>query len=464
MFKSNALKSLVVGILILAMSIPLILVSEVIKERAEYSDSTKLEISQDWGGPQKLLGVALEIPVTAEVEVTRTEALLDPTTSEVLLDENGTTRTRQITSTETVPQPSLFISPNQYTQSVDIKSEQRQRGIFKVPVYRGSADLVFDFDLSDIEANLAANEILNYEEAKILLGLQTNQSLRGAITLSAGDQSIGFEPMSGNAGLVASLGDPRGIDRFSTRLDFNGAQNFSATASGRTTKTTLTSDWAHPSFFGDFLPDRHEITEDGFTAEWTIPHLARSIPLITREMPFAVLAGSAEFGLSFFEPNDFYQQSYRAARYGILFVGLTFLTILLLDIRSDKPVHAVQYLMVGLAQAVFVLLMVSVAEHIGFGPAYALAAIATIALVTAYAQFGMKFGRRSWAVAAVLSLIYGVLFFILSSEDIALLTGSILSFIAIAAMMYVTKDEDWSDLGKTINDATKVGEPQPTQS
>jgi inner membrane protein len=238
------------------------------------------------------------------------------------------------------------------------------------------------------------------------------------------------------------VGDPRGVAGYGLSLGFNGAQSLFVAPVGRDSHVTLSSDWPHPSFSGAFLPDSSEISETGFTAVWTIPHLARALPQVARQ-DFDAAARSEAFGVRFFEPNDFYQKAYRAARYGILFIALTFLTVLLIETRTGKPAHPVQYILIGLAQSTFVLLMVAYAEQIGFGPAYLLAAGATIALLVMFGALALRLGRRTWVLAAMLILLYAVLYLILQSADFALLAGSTLAFAAIAFTMYATRNEDW---------------------
>jgi inner membrane protein len=145
----------------------------------------------------------------------------------------------------------------------------------------------------------------------------------------------------------------------------------------------------------------------------------------------------------FLTPNDFYQKAWRASRYGLLFIGLTFLTILLLERGAARPAHPVQYLMVGLAQATFVLLMVAYAEQIGFGPAYAAASAATIGLIAVFGATGLSLGRKAVGLGGVLTLLYGVFFLILRSTDYALLAGSTLAFLALAGTMLLTRNETW---------------------
>lgn len=63
--------------------------------------------------------------------------------------------------------------------------------------------------------------------------------------------------------------------------------------------------------------------------------------------------------------------------------------MLLIEGTREKPVHPVQYILIGLAQAIFTLLMLAYAEQIGFGPAYlASAGGAVIVLLTLFASWG----------------------------------------------------------------------------
>ena len=133
----------------------------------------------------------------------------------------------------------------------------------------------------------------------------------------------------------------------------------------------------------------------------------------------------------------------QCSQYLPCFIGLTFLTILLLDRTSERPAHPVQYLMVGLAQSVFILLMVAYAEQIGFTAAYALAATATIGLLGLFGATALKLRRRSGILIAMLTTVYAVLFLILRSADFALLAGATLAFVALALTMWLTRNEDW---------------------
>lgn len=427
---------LIVGLLALLMFIPLFFVSAVINDRAEFSRQAVREVGAEWGGSQLFSGPMLIIPVEGPVTFTDTVSVTDPATGQV--------RQEPRTRTEIRPRSSVYLLPRRFDLDIATATQMRSRGIFDVTVYTGEAEAGFDFDTDAAAGLMGEGETLLWDQAFLRFSVTENRALRGDTALSVDGRDVPLEPRAdGIAGVTAALGDPRDAGDFSLTLGFNGATDLAATPMGHTTVVTMTSDWPHPSFFGAFLPDASAITEDGFEASWTIPHLARPLPQAAREDFDGIARQNSAFGVRFFQPNDFYSQAYRAARYGILFIALTFLTVLLIEGRSGSPTHPVQYILIGLAQSIFVLLMVSYAEQIGFGPAYALSAAATTVLLTLFGAVGLKLGNRSAVLGVMLAVTYGVLYLILRSADYALLAGSTLAFLALALTMYMTRNEDW---------------------
>ena len=448
MFQSTGFRFIAVGLLALLMFIPLNLVSSVVNDRATYSRQTVTEISREWGGAQQISGPVLVIPVTEDVTYDRRREAVDSTSGLTLRDENGKPVFEHFEETLTENRPSVYLFPETLDIAISSTSQTRNRGIFEVPVYTADVDIAFDFKAVSATQALNGKEVLHWSDARIDIHLTSNQALRGEAQLTSPGGPLTLEPIatgskSASGGITASPGDPRQSGPYALTLSLNGAQHLAATATGRTTRLAITSDWPDPSFFGSFLPDSREVNENGFAAAWTVPHLARALPQISREALDQSARRIASMGVRFITPNDFYQKAYRSARYGILFIGLTFLTILLLDRVGDKPAHPVQYLMVGLAQSVFVLLMASYAEQIGFGAAYLLASVATIGLLTIFGSTALKLGKRTTTLAAMLLIVYAVLYLILQSADYALLAGSTLAFLALAGTMWLTRNEDW---------------------
>jgi inner membrane protein len=106
-------------------------------------------------------------------------------------------------------------------------------------------------------------------------------------------------------------------------------------------------------------------------------------------------------------------------------------------------VHPAQYILVGMAQIIFYLLLLSLAERIGFDLAFLIAGFATVLLLAANA--GWIFASRMQGVRAFgcFALLYSLIYLLLRLQDNALLVGAIASFTAVAAAMYFTRGIDW---------------------
>jgi len=124
-------------------------------------------------------------------------------------------------------------------------------------------------------------------------------------------------------------------------------------------------------------------------------------------------------------------------------VGLVFLAYFLFETLSGKRVHPAQYLLIGLAQVIFYLLLLSIAERIGFDGGFAIAAAATVGLISAYAGWVFESRRQGFIALVAFTLLYGLIYVLMRLEDFALLVGAVTSFAAIAAVMYFTRRLDW---------------------
>ncbi|MGH1367710.1 MAG: cell envelope integrity protein CreD [Maritimibacter sp.] len=444
MRRSLGMRFLIVAVLTLLMGIPLLMASGVIQDRKNYSRNTLTTVGAEWGGKQVVTGPILIVPVQKTEILSVKQDVIDDTTGVVKLDDKGFPIQRIVEVSNTTSRDPVYLMPGTFDVEVNSKTQTRHRGIFNVPVYTAGIDMDFDFPTELIEASLKEGEEARWAGATLVLYVSSNAALRGETILTQGDKPLAIEPLasSDNSGITALLGDPRNGGSYHLDIGLNGAQSFEIAPVGRTTKVNMTSDWPHPSFQGGFLPDSSEISEEGFSAVWTIPHVARTLPQISREN-YRSTAARASFGYRLFQPNDFYQKAHRATAYGILFIALTFLTVLLVDRVNDKPAHPVQYILIGLAQSTFVLLMVSYAEQFGFLIAYLIASGAVTILITLFALVGLKLGARAWVLGAMLIVLYAVLYLILESTDYALLAGSTLAFVAIAATMWFTRNEEW---------------------
>jgi inner membrane protein len=242
--------------------------------------------------------------------------------------------------------------------------------------------------------------------------------------------------------------------------DVRGNGSLSLTPQAGDTIWRMKSPWPHPSFRGAFLPERREVTADGFQATWRVGNLALGQSLVAAG-PAGVASGGApdtaegaqadpsarQAGVSLIEPVDLYSQVDRAAKYGFLFIGFTFLAFLLFDLIGGARVSGVEYLLVGAALILFFVLLLAFAEVVGFTLAYLVASAAIIGLETAYSAAVLASWRRAAFIFGLLSALYGVLYILLSLEAYSLLIGSLLLFAALAAVMYLTRHLNWGGAG-----------------
>ncbi|MCK0168136.1 cell envelope integrity protein CreD [Jannaschia sp. S6380] len=432
--RSAGFRFLVVGLLTLLMFVPLFFAGSIVQERNFHAEQTRLSVGREWGGPQTLTGPYLVIPVEGDVTRQERRQRTDPATGEITV-ETVTLRERGRVS-------SVLLLPDMLRLGADTRTDIRRRGIFEVPVYSADIDIEMRFDLSRVEDALRSGERLLPAAAVLRLGLTGNAGLRGEARVAGPDGALELEPYgdAGAGGIQGATGALTGTADFTIALQLNGAQEILVVPVGRDNDVTMSGDWPDPGFTGAFLPDAHEVGPEGFAARWSVPHLARTLPQVSRGD--GLVDANSAFGTAFVQVNDFYQKAWRAARYGILFIALTFLTVLLLD-RKDRPTHPVQYILIGLAQSVFILLMVGYAEQVGFTPAYVGSAAATIGLLTLFGWIGLKLGTRTWVLGALLVVLYAVLYLILRSTDLALLAGATLAFAALTLTIILTRNEDW---------------------
>jgi inner membrane protein len=107
----------------------------------------------------------------------------------------------------------------------------------------------------------------------------------------------------------------------------------------------------------------------------------------------------------------------------------------------------------------FFVLLLAFAERIGFGLAYLIAAGATTTVIAGFV--GTVLASRIKAAIAALSLTgsFGLLYAILQLEDLALLAGAVVGFIALSLVLFATRRVDWSGIGSRLAPPTSVPAP-----
>jgi inner membrane protein len=213
------------------------------------------------------------------------------------------------------------------------------------------------------------------------------------------------------AGVSLEAGAP--LD-FSITLPLQGTGELRVTPVGRESAVRIRSSWPHPAFIGDFLPLTRAVSDAGFDARWQTSFFATNLEQLARDCARRAdcrLAGRAtpQLGVALIDPVDHYARTQRATRYAVLIIALTFAGFLLCEVLAGIPVHPVQYGLVGLALALFHLLLLSLSEHFGFAAAYALATLASVALLGVYLTAVLRSRLLGAGFAAGLGLLLGLL-------------------------------------------------------
>jgi inner membrane protein len=279
-----------------------------------------------------------------------------------------------------------------------------------VPVYTADASFAATFDASRLATAAPAGSRIRWADARAYLGLT---DLRGAkeasltlnghvIELAPSEQTYpiatsangGYTPRNNGQRLVGGpipwLADAHDKPFDATaRLRISGAQRVALAAFARDTTIDLSGDWASPSFDGGASPDTRQVSKTGFTATWRIPFLARGAAGAGVDLSFDTVISTSP-GATLLDPANPYQAVQRALKYAPMFIGLVFLTYFLFEVTSGARAHPAQYVLVGLAQSVFYMLLLSVSEQLGFNGGFAVAAVATVLALSLYA--GSVFG------------------------------------------------------------------------
>jgi inner membrane protein len=430
--RSMGFKAMLMGILILVMLVPAALVRQVVRERSSRAEEVEWEILQSWGGELQFAGPVLRIPCSRIEEVR-------------LKDDKG----RETTEYRQSPFD-LWVSPATLEMSMDMESMRKSRGIFSVPVFSGTLEMSGVFEVTEALASLSRNETAWPGDAELVVSIANQKGLRGLEQALWKDSPLEFKP--GNSGLDLLNGGihaPAAIksgerSSFKLNVSVQGGRRIWMLPLGETTHVTMAADWPAPSYQGEHLPGSQSLDASGFEAAWDISYLSRGIPLYWRGSETATdKLAEGFFGVDFFEVLDRYTLNDRATKYAILFIVVPFLALFMLELFTRRVLHPIQYLLAGIANMVFYLLLLSLSEHIPFGAAYLASAAAVGVMVFLYSWSIFKDVKKAWYMGPVMGTSYLYLFITLQSEDWALLIGALGAFGVTALVMFVTRNVNW---------------------
>ncbi|HEY2467958.1 MAG TPA: cell envelope integrity protein CreD [Terracidiphilus sp.] len=429
--RSMGLKLFIVCALALAMTIPAFFVDDLVDERTHRANDVLREICSHNGGQQTFLGPTLAIPYTVPAQ-------------------SAAERTRH---------GIYLVFPAQASAALKTTTEERRRSLFKVPVFQADLNFISSFDLTGVPAAAPQNAELDWPHAEFIVGVTDARGALSDGTLTADGKTITLAPatIAENLSLGADVNQKLKLTLFgaasagvqpnskftaTASMRFSGAQRIAVLAFGKTTQLTMQGDWPDPSFDGGFLPVTRSVSSAGFTADWSVPFIARGVRAEGDGTTLDGLEATA-LGVSFVELADPYQSVTRSLKYILLFLGLIFLSYFVFEVTTGKRVHPAQYALVGVAQIIFYLLLLSVAERIGFDFGFLIAGGATVTLLSLNAGWVFASRLQVFRSGVVFTLLYTLIYMLLRLEDNALLVGAIASFLTVAVAMYLTRSIDW---------------------
>ena len=420
-----------IGLIIVLLMIPNTLIKDLIQERNHNQRSVISEVSSKWGNEQQVVGPVLTVPYKTYFE-----------NKDGVVFENI---------------KHCHFLPEQLNINGDINPENRKRGIYNVVLYQALINCQGWFEQPDFDKFGIKKENILLDKAFLQVSIPDMGGINDKITIKYDNQSYRMEPgIDKINGFRSGVKIPIVLNTEKEALDFkfdlnlNGSNAITFGPIGKETIVNLNSKWGSPSFMGSFLPDNHELSEDGFTASWKILDLNRNYPQSWMDDKQDLLQSS--FGLELMQPVDEYAKNFRSAKYALLVISLTFMLFFFFEVLNKQKVHPMHYIFIGLAISIFYILLLSLSEHFGFNTAYFISSWAIIGLIGTYSSTILETKFLALILSVILCAIFGFIYTILQLEDFALLAGSIGLLLVLASVMYYSRNIDWSKIGKVSSE------------
>lgn len=425
------IKLALIGTLTLLLLIPSTWIQSIIVERQVRQDEVKKEISDKWSGSQLLEGPVLVLPYKQ------------------LVSEKDTAG--KVTYKDAMT--NVYILPETINIVSKANTEILHRGIFDAVVYDTKIRVNGKFSPMEMKKSGINPANILWDKVKLDIGLSDLKGLKNNPLITLGDTAYNVEPdftslklFTNNLIILPNLSANKNtaLD-FSFDLDLRGSNELNFQHVGKSTSVKVEGSWNNPSFTGRYLPEDRQVNDNGFVATWKLPHFNRPFAQqwIEDDAQMHSSKNDASFGVKFILPVDQYQQTMRSAKYAILVILLTFISLFFTEILNKRKVHLLQYVLIGAAMTIYYTLLLSFSEQVGFTIAYVIASVATVALVGTFIAALLNKKKPAIIFSSILSVFYSFIFVIIQLQDLALLFGSIGLFIVVAVLMYLSAKIDW---------------------
>jgi Inner membrane protein involved in colicin E2 resistance len=396
---SLPVKIALMGVLAMMMLIPLAMVQGQITDRQNAASASREDVAASWGRSQTLTGPVLEFSYDVEAVDQKQE--------------------------KSMKRETAVVYPRSLDYDIDLPTQILHRSIYDIMVYGAEVVATGDFVIPPVYGEK------ELKGQTISVGISDLRGIDGRVEITLGEQSYSFHSGSGASlsepvGLDKSLMDGKAVIPFRLSYRVKGSSSLMVRPYGETTEVKMHSNCPDPSFTGDFLPSEREVSEEGFTARWSVSEINRGKP------------DDTSFGVNLLQGVTQYQKSMRSAKYGILVILLVFIAGLAVELVGKKRINLVQYLVIGFSLVLFYALVLSFSEFMSFSLAYALAALMTVAALFGYFR-GILRDRSAWLLTALVALAYLLSYVLLQMETYAFLAGTLVLFALLVGIMYLTR-------------------------
>ncbi|MDB5232829.1 MAG: creD, partial [Chitinophagaceae bacterium] len=280
-------RGLIAGVLILLLLIPASFVNNLVKEREERQKEVVSEVSNKWARAQVFTSPYLVIPYYGK------------------------------DSSHTIHQ--LILLPAQLNVSGKILPATRTRSIYHVLLYNSDLLASGSFNIR-LPVNIAAGDV-HWNEAKICMGINDFRGLQEEVNLNFNNRAYLLQPGLPYGGIdaqgLSSVVDVNeilasGKLSFSLALKLKGSEKLSFVPLAANSVFNIRSTWPNPSFNGNTLPATHQVTGNGFDAQWKF--IGANLPFTTSSSDMSLNKSEVSFGINMLQPADQYAKTSRCTK------------------------------------------------------------------------------------------------------------------------------------------------------
>ena len=415
--------------LALATIVPNYFIAGLVGERETRQDAVEKEFARTWGPQQQIYGPVLVVPYQYS---------------------GGRSH--------------LKIAPARLDVVASLDPQERRRGLFHATVYDAKVDLQGIF-LLPAEARMKESFTgkdgrFLWDESFVAFGTTSNLTgLRAEDQVTINGVATPWQPCEETArpeqdckGVsVVTAGvrlDPAAAGGtkipFKSAISLRGTGVFNVLALGKEVDVTLRSPWRTPSFGGDILPLSSTVTASGFEARWQVSEFGAPRLFGWGSLVDPAMLKVPVVGVELIEATPIYRMITRVAKYGLLFVVLSFATYFFFELLSRLRIHVVQYGLLGLSLSLFALLLLSLSEPIGYTAGYVVSAALVLIQSTAYTAAIARRAAPALGFAGMLASLFVFLYVLLGLETYSLLVGAFSLFAVVSVLMVLTQCVNWS--------------------